>query len=63
LEDISSELKVYLWHGELDVNVPIMIARTICDAIQNSEGKFYPNEAHISIARNKMDEILTTLVK
>lgn len=63
LEDISRDLKVYLWHGELDVNVPITMGRTMCNAIPNCEGKIYPNEAHLSVAINNIDEILTTLVK
>ena len=63
LEDISRDLRVYLWHGELDVNVPITMGHTMCNAIPNCEGKFYPNEAHLSVAINNIDEILTTLVK
>lgn len=29
LEDISSDLKVHLWHGKLDVNVPISMGRAM----------------------------------
>ncbi len=54
---------MHLWHDELDVNVPITMGRTMCNAIPNCEGKFYPNEAHLSVAVNNIDEILTTLVK
>lgn len=61
LAEVSSSLKVFLWHGELDPSVPVGMARFVCEAIPNCEGKFYPNEGHISVAINKIEEILSTL--
>ena len=61
LKDISPDLQVYLWHGELDVNVPISMGRRMCEMIPKCEGKFFPNEAHLSVAFNNIDEILETL--
>ncbi|MHA1215538.1 MAG: alpha/beta fold hydrolase [Candidatus Hodarchaeales archaeon] len=62
LEDISPEIPVYLWHGELDVNVPISMGRAMCSAIPNCKGKFYPNEGHLSVAFNNLEDIFKTLV-
>ena len=61
LTDISPQLPVHLWHGELDVNVPISIGQRISELIPNCTSKFYPNEAHLSIIFNNVDEILETL--
>jgi pimeloyl-ACP methyl ester carboxylesterase len=60
LKDISPDLQVYIWHGELDVNVPSSIGRKMCELIPNCKGFFFPNEGHLSIA-NCLDEILETL--
>lgn len=62
LKDISPDIKVFLWHGELDPSVPIRMARSVCEAIPNCTGKFYPNESHFSTAVNHIEEILTTLI-
>jgi len=61
LKDISPDLQVYLWHGELDVNVPISMGRRMCEMIPKCESKFFPDEAHLSVAINNIDEILETL--
>lgn len=61
LKEISPKGKVFLWHGELDPSVPIRMARSVCEAIPNCEGKFYPDEGHLSVAVNHIEEILTTL--
>jgi hypothetical protein len=61
LKDISPDLQVYLWHGELDVNVHVSMGRKMCELIPKCQGKFYPNEAHLSLAINNIGEILDTL--
>ena len=61
LEDISIE-KVYLWHGELDVNVPISMGRAVAKAIPNCQARFYPNEAHVSVAVNHLEEIMEAMI-
>ncbi|MFX1567880.1 MAG: alpha/beta fold hydrolase [Promethearchaeota archaeon] len=61
LDEISLDLQVYLWHGELDVNVPISMGKKMCELIPNCKGKFFPNEGHLSLGLNHIDEILETL--
>ena len=60
LKDISSDLQVYIWHGELDVNVPSSMGHKMCELIPNCKGKFFPNDGHLSMI-NHIDEILETL--
>lgn len=62
LREISSELPVFLWHGELDNSVPVRMARMVCKSIPNCKGKFFPNEAHLSTAVNHFNEIIETLI-
>lgn len=61
LEDIAFD-KVYLWQGELDVNVPVSVGRAVAEAIPNCEAKFYPNDAHLSTLFNHMKEIMGSLL-
>ena len=61
LGDITLE-KVHLWHGELDVHVPILMARAAADAIPNCQTRFYPNDAHLSVSFNHWDEIFQAMV-
>ena len=61
LKDISSDLQVYIWHGEMDVFVPISYGRKMCELIPNCKGYFYPDEGHLSVAFNHLDEIFETL--
>ncbi|NPD87396.1 MAG: alpha/beta hydrolase [Asgard group archaeon] len=63
LEDISKDLKCYVWHGELDKNVSIEIGKYVASQIPNCEAIFYPDEAHISLVVNKINEILNKLVE
>ena len=60
LQDITAE--VYLWHGEPDINVPVLVGRYVADAIPNCHAKFFPDEGHFSIARNHIREILNIMV-
>ena len=43
LEEISPELQVYLWQGDLDVNVPVSMGRQMSKLIPNCEGFFFPH--------------------
>jgi pimeloyl-ACP methyl ester carboxylesterase len=58
LEEISPELQVYLWQGELDVNVPVSMGRQMSKLIPKCKAFFFPNEAHLSVAFNHLEEIL-----
>lgn len=56
LKDIKN--KIILYHGELDVNVPIRMAKEISNQLPNCEVNFYKNEGHLSVLINKLEEIL-----
>jgi pimeloyl-ACP methyl ester carboxylesterase len=60
LQDITTE--VHLWHGELDLSVPISVGRYVADAIPNCHAAFLKDEAHISLPHNHIREILSILV-
>ncbi len=60
LEEIT--MPVHLWQGELDENVPPSMGRYQAQAIPNCRANFYPDEGHISLAVNHIEEILATLV-
>ncbi len=62
LKEISSEVKVFLWHGDLDTSVPKKMAEKVCEDIPNCEGKFYKDSAHLSAAVNHIEEILIKLI-
>ncbi len=62
LNEISPEVKVYLWHGDLDTSVPKKMAQALCQEIPSCEAKFYAGEAHLSTAVNHIKEILRTLL-
>lgn len=62
LSDISPDLQVYLWHGGLDVIVPISIGREMCDLIPNCKGYFYPEEAHLSFVYKHFEEIAKVIL-
>ena len=60
LEDISLD-KVYLWYGEIDVNVPVSMGRAMANAISNCKARFYPNETHLSVIANHADDIMEAM--
>jgi len=60
LQDITAE--VHLWHGEQDYNIPVSVGRYVADAIPNCRATFFPDDGHISIIHNHMEEILSVLV-
>ena len=60
LQDITTE--VHMWHGELDLNVPISVARHVADAIPKCHATFLKDEAHISLPHKYIREILSILV-
>lgn len=62
LEDIEFK-PIYLWHGALDVNVPIGMARAVAERIPGCTAVFYPDEAHLSTPLNHEKEILSALLR
>jgi len=60
--DLSAmRLPTFLWHGELDRNVPVVAGRYLASAIPNCRATFYPQEAHLSLPLNHQEEILRAL--
>ena len=60
LEDIARE--VHLFQGEQDRNVPLSMGRHQEQALPNCRPHFYPEEGHISLVMNRLDEILAVLL-
>jgi len=61
LKDIAFD-RVHLWHGELDWDMPISMGRAMAEAIPNCQATFYPNDAHMSIISNHMEDIIAALL-
>jgi pimeloyl-ACP methyl ester carboxylesterase len=60
--DLSAmRVPTFLWHGELDRNVPVVAGRYLASAIPNCRATFYPQEAHLSLPFNHQEEILRAL--
>ena len=60
LEDISME-NCYLWHGEMDANIPVSIGCRMAERIPHCQARFYPDEAYLSLLIGHADEFLATL--
>ena len=45
----------------MDVFVQSSFGRKMCELIPNCKGYFFPNESHLSVGYNHLDEILETL--
>jgi pimeloyl-ACP methyl ester carboxylesterase len=60
--EISEELKVFIFHGEADSTVPIPIMQAMSEQIPNCESKIFPNEGHLSVFINKFSEILGSII-
>ena len=60
LEDISLD-KVYLWHGEHDVNVPVAMGRGVASAIPNCQARFYPDDGHFLMTPDHQEEIMAAM--
>jgi pimeloyl-ACP methyl ester carboxylesterase len=61
LQDIS--INVHIWQGEDDANVPISVGRYLDENIPNSQATFLPNEGHLSIGPNNIEDIQNVLIK
>lgn len=60
--DLSAmQVPTFLWHGELDRNVPVVAGRHLASAIPNCRATFYPQDAHLSVPFNHQEEILRAL--
>ncbi|GHO63253.1 alpha/beta hydrolase [Ktedonobacter sp. SOSP1-52] len=61
LEDVAFPT-MYLWHGELDQDVPIVMGRAVARRLPHCQATYYPGEGHISLIVNYREEIVTTLM-
>jgi pimeloyl-ACP methyl ester carboxylesterase len=52
---------LYLWHGELDQEIPIAQAKALCKKVAHCKPCYYPEEGHISLIVNRAKEIITTI--
>jgi pimeloyl-ACP methyl ester carboxylesterase len=62
LEEIDFS-SIYLWHGEKDSGTPVSMAKAMVEKISGATLKVYPNDGHLSIVFNQMDEIIDDFVK
>lgn len=60
LQDIQKP--ILLWHGEVDQNIPVEMARYAATALPKCEAGFYPNEGHLSLFKKNASEIVDALV-
>jgi pimeloyl-ACP methyl ester carboxylesterase len=61
IELSAMRVPTFLWHGELDRNVPVVAGRHLAAAIPHCRATFYPQEAHLSLPFNHQEEILRAL--
>jgi len=61
LQDIS--MQIHLWHGELDTQVPVSVGQYVANAAPDCQSKFLPDEGHLSLAHNHIEEIMSVLVE
>ena len=61
LEDISPDIKVFIFHGEIDDQVPIGMARYMEKRIPNCEAIYFPNETHYGAALNYIEEMVSKI--
>lgn len=59
LEDIR--VPILLWHGELDQNIPIAMARHMAKSIPGCTATYYPGEGHLSLFKKHAAEIVQSL--
>lgn len=53
---------IFLWHGELDKEIPIAIAQEVAGELTQCKATYYPGEGHISVIVNHAQEILKVLI-
>lgn len=58
LEEIPPEIRIYIFHGEIDNQVPIGMARYMERVIPNCEAIYFPNETHFGAALNHIEEMI-----
>lgn len=62
LEEIDFK-SIHFWHGGLDKGVPFSMTKKMIDKIQNATFTFYPDEGHLSLIFNQINEIMDLLAE
>jgi pimeloyl-ACP methyl ester carboxylesterase len=62
LEDIRCA-NVFLWHGCLDRNVPLSMARAVAERIPGCQAQFFPDDGHLSLIYRHGKEIFEELIE
>ena len=52
------KMTVHLWYGEADRDTPIAMGRSLSAAIPKSQAHFYPDEGHLSVFVNHIQNIM-----
>lgn len=52
---------IHLWHGDLDREIPIAMGRNLAATLPKCQAHFYPEEGHLSVMANHVQEILNVL--
>ena len=60
LEDVTFE-KVYLWHGERDVHVPVEMARALATKLPQCRARYFADEDHLAVVFNHLEEVMKTM--
>ena len=55
------KMTVHLWYGEADRDTPIAMGRSLAAAIPKSQAHFYPDEGHLSVFVNHLENIMEIL--
>jgi pimeloyl-ACP methyl ester carboxylesterase len=53
--------RLFLWHGELDRDVPVAMGRHLAANIRSCVARFLPDEGHLSVVVNHREEIVAAL--
>ncbi len=53
--------RVYVWHGERDVHVPVSMGRAVAAAIPGCRATFFPEETHLETAFGHLAEVMTVM--
>lgn len=62
LQEISCP-DIYLWHGEMDKNVPVAMGKAVAERLSGCHSFFLEGEGHLSLLYNHGSEIIDTLVQ
>jgi len=61
LEDIEFP-NIHFWHGALDKGIPLSMVKSMVEKISGAILKVYPNDGHMSIVINQIEEIIEDII-